>query len=726
MKTRDEVIALFQNKYEYLKAVYPSVGPFDEAGIYQNPDGGWQLNLSPSAAITLRPCDDEPHETHGGICERWRSLGGAFNVQMPGRLGYPVSDEDSYPLLGSANDRISRFQNGYITWDSINNATEVHYYQRSLQVTKPNASIFITRADLDNQDSSTRFAAKELRYYLARMTAQNLEIQAAENAVPGASGFYLGMASNLDVAHLGTDGFRIESGNYAVRIGGGVRGILYGVYEYLERLGCRFFTHNCEFVPTIAWEPDIMLRIPGGAIEEKPVFEYRAHNYADVMQNPRFSARCRFNGCQKANSIPKRLGGGLSYAMFVHTFEPLLPTATYGASHPEYYALVNGKRVTTGGGRTQLCLTNPDVLRIVTDNARSVLRQHPGAQILSLSQNDWWGNCQCANCSRIDAEEGSPSGTLLRFVNAIAEALEPEFPNVIFDTLAYCYTRPAPRITRNRHNVCVRLCSIECCFSHPMETCDDKTRSVRRPDGSISDFKTDLAEWGRICDRMYIWDYTTCFAHYPTPHPNWRVLQPNLQLFARNNVKGVFEQACGASRGGVDFNELRLYLLSKLLWNPDCDLDRHRREFMAYFYGAAAPMLNAYLDLVCDAVERDNVHVGFNDHPVHSFLDETMLDRYDALFDQAAKAVAGDPLRLWRVEKNRLSIRWVRLKRAAMLRNEYNAEEINRFFADWRAFNLSRIDEWCNIETTHRALLDGRWRGTDYFEHWTMEEPEFL
>lgn len=204
------------------------------------------------------------------------------------------------------------------------------------------------------------------------------------------------------------------------------------------------------------------------------------------------------------------------------------------------------------------------------------------------------------------------------------------------------------------------------------------------------------------------------------------MLQPNIQAMVKNNVRGIFEQACGASRGGVDFNELRLYLISKLLWDPYCDIEKHRREFMEHYYGAAAPYLDKYLNLLCDKVEQDNIHVGFNDKPVHGFLSEDMLDRYDKLFDEAAAAVSGDALRLYRVEKNRLSIRWVRLKRAAMLYNKIDAEEVNRFFGDWRAFNLSRIDEWCNLETTHRAFLDGLWRGVEYWDHWTQEEPEIF
>ena len=580
----------------------------------------------------------------------------------------------------------------------------------------PRVAIYLTKSQLSDKSSTVLYAAKELRYYLGRMTSAPFALEEATENKPG---IYLGDAAGLEVDDLGTDGFRILTQGNRLCIAGGSRGVIYGVYEFLESLGCRFFTSDCEKIPT---SPE--LTIGEYDICQTPRMEYREHNYADVTKNPRFAVRCRFNG--SFHPIPAHMGGNMSYAWFVHTFDRMVPTELYGKDHPEYYALVDGERVVRNEGRTQLCLTNPEVYEICLASVQNALRENPSARLISISQNDWMGNCQCEACRKIDLEEGSPAGTLLRFVNRIAEALEEEFPQVIFDTLSYQYTRPAPKITRNRKNVCVRLCSIESCFAHPFETCDDASRNVIRPDGTTSNFITDLRDWGKICDRMYIWDYTTCFAHYPTPHPNWRVLQPNLQAMAKNNVRGVFEQANGASRGGVDFNELRLYLISKLLWDPWCDIERHKREFMEYYYGAAAPALMEYLDLLCDTVDKENCHVGFNDNPTHAFLREELLDQYDRLFDRAAASVQGDPLRLWRVEKNRRSIRWVRLKRAAMLHKEYDPETINRFFSDWRAFHLSRLDEWCNIETSHRALLDGLWRGVEYFDHWTGEEPEYF
>lgn len=557
------------------------------------------------------------------------------------------------------------------------------------------------------------YAAGELRYYISLMCARPcpIEADAAEDAV---------ILEQVVCSELGEDGFRLIPEEKAIRIRGGKRGIIYGAYELLEMLGFRFFTPECEKVPAV---PEVVLELEK-EIVQKPVLEYREHNYTDLRRSPRFAVKSRVNGAH--HTIPEKLGGFLSYAWFVHTFERMVPPAKYGAEHPEFYAmLADGSRPQTPE-RFQLCLTNPDLLEVAVESVRQALKENPRARIISISQNDWFGNCQCEKCLAADREEGSPAGTLLRFVNAIAERLEPEFPEVVFDTLAYNYTRPASKLTRPRHNVCVRLCSIEACFAHSFETCDDERRWVSRPDGSRGSFIGDLEAWGKVSERVYIWDYTTCFAHYPTPHPNWHVLQPNMKAFIRNNVRGVFEQANGAQGGGVDMNELRVYLITKLLWDADTDVQRHIEEFTDYYYGAAGVYIREYIETLCRKAEVDNIHVGFNDNPVSALFAEDMLDQYDAILEKAEQAVADDALRCRRVQKVRLSIRWVRIKRAGMLRHEHNAEEINSFFLDWNSFGLTRIDEWVSPQSTLRALLDDKWRGTEYLEHWSGEGGEIL
>ncbi len=566
---------------------------------------------------------------------------------------------------------------------------------------------------VDNAPAQTEYAAGELRYYLSLMCGKPCPIvnDAAENAV---------VLEQVNCPELGEDGFSLLPEEKNIRIRGGKRGIIYGAYELLEMLGCRFFTPECEKVPTAETATLTLEK----EIRQKPVLEYREHNYADLRRSHRFAVKSRVNGAH--HTIPEKLGGFLSYAWFVHSFEAMVPPKVYGKDHPEFYAMLSDGIRPQTSERFQLCLTNPDLLEVAVESVRQALKARPHARIISISQNDWHGNCQCEKCLAVDREEGSPAGTLLRFVNAIAERLEPEFPDVVFDTLAYVYTRPAPKITRPRHNVCVRLCSIEACFAHSFETCDDESRYVSRPDGSRASFISDLRDWGKVADRIYIWDYTTCFAHYPAPHPNWHVLQPNMKAFVNNNVKGVFEQANGAMGGGVDMNELRAYLLTKLMWNANTDLNRHLTEFTDYYYGEAGVYIREYIETLCGKAEKDNIHAGFNDNPVSPLYDEAMLDIYDAILEKAEKAVAHDALRCRRVQKVRLSVRWVRIKRAGMLRHEHNRDEINAFFSDWHSFGLTRIDEWVSPQSTLRALLDDKWRGTEYLEHWSAEGGEIL
>ena len=145
----------------------------------------------------------------------------------------------------------------------------------------------------------------------------------------------------------------------------------------------------------------------------------------------------------------------------MHTFDLLLPPEKYFAEHPEYYALIDGKR-TAKHLYSQPCLSNPDVLRIMIEGIRSWLRDNPEARLVSVSQNDSFvigSYCTCPACRAVNEEEGAPSGSLIRFVNAVAEALEPEFPEVTFDTLAYQYSTQPPKLTHPRHNVAIRMCT---------------------------------------------------------------------------------------------------------------------------------------------------------------------------------------------------------------------------------------------------------------------------
>ncbi len=477
-----------------------------------------------------------------------------------------------------------------------------------------------------------KHAADELAYFLGEVTGAKFEV--ATTAKPGQAHLLVGPGAaqladaSFSTEGLGPEGFILrKAGRDLILAGGRPRGTLYAVYTFLEdHVGCRWWTSK---VSTIPKKPT--LTIDKLDVRVVPRLEYRESFWYDALHGDPdghkgdWAARNKCNGHSCELDEPR--GGRQIYEGFVHTFYPLIPPEKYFKDHPDWFAELNGQR---SAANTQLCLTNDAMRAELIKNLKERLRKNPQATIASVSQNDCFNPCQCAKCAAIDKEEGSPSGSLLRFVNTVAEEIEQEFPQVAIDTLAYQYTRKPPAKTRPRPNVIVRLCSIECSFSKPLD--DDRNKA----------FRDDLLGWSQICNRLYIWDYTTNFAHYILPHPNLRVLGPNIRFFADHGVKGVFEQGAYQSYGS-EMEELREWVLAKLLWDPSLDPEKLVNEFLDGYYGPAAPPIREYLKLTHDAVDASGDKLTCYYPPDAKFLSLATLTQAARLFNVAETAAkAGD------------------------------------------------------------------------------------
>ena len=256
-----------------------------------------------------------------------------------------------------------------------------------------------------------------------------------------------------------------------------------------------------------------------------------------------------------------------------HTIGKLTETSEWGGANP--------------------CLCDPENLRKAIKNVRAALEANPNTDIVSVSQNDNNNYCKCEKCQAVDAEEGSPSGNMLRFVNAIAADIAEDYPHVVVDTLAYNYTQAAPKITKPLPNVCIRLCSIRCCFMHPLTKCPNKSVWTRTPR-----LVHDIVEWGKICNRIYIWDYTTNFKFYVPTYANFGALRENMRFYVDNHVRGMFPQGNSQSISG-EFGEVRAYLLAKLMWDPYMSEEEyytHMDEFLEAYYGDGWQYIRKYID----------------------------------------------------------------------------------------------------------------------------------
>lgn len=482
-------------------------------------------------------------------------------------------------------------------------------------------------------------ASHVLQDYLLQISGAALPIVPA-NTHKSSYEIVLGQNERLDELKTGInlnalkeDGFVIKTDSMRLIIAGGnKKGTLYGVYTFLEEyLGCRMYSPKVKLIPN-------QKRIALDKINnvQVPLIGFRDTHY-------RVTWDAAYTEWHKLDHDEN--GGRPAWGMWVHTFNELVSPETYYQDHPEYFSMVNGKRIPT-----QLCLTNPDVLEITIQNLRRKIAQNPTALYWSVSQNDNKDYCTCAKCKVIDDSEGSPSGSIINFVNQVAE----QFPDKMISTLAYEYGRHAPKTLRPRENVNIMLCSIEAFRDKPI-TEDPKS----------ADFVRDVEDWGKIANDIIVWDYVIQFNNLISPFPNLHVLKPNIQFFAKHNVNAMFEQ--GNREVGGEFAELRAYLISKLLWNPELNVDTLVNDFLRGYYGSAAKPIRQYIDEMRSALLQSGQPLrifGTPNEASTSYLTPTLIERYEVLFNEAEKAVVASPEILERVKIARLPLQFAIMEQA--------------------------------------------------------------
>jgi hypothetical protein len=490
--------------------------------------------------------------------------------------------------------------------------------------------------------AAERRGARELRDHLKQMSGAGLEM-----AGDAAGKVEIHVAFD---AKLGPEEYRLKTAARQIHITGGrPRGVLYGCYALLDRLGVRWYTRTVTVVPQRA-----TVTVPPLDERGAPVFENR-HVMTTEGDDPDWAARNRLNGASK--KLDASYGGSFLYHPFVHSLNEIVP-GKLREKHPEYFPLVDGKRfVATGPKHTfegvQRCLTNPDVVKLAVAKVREWVKQVPHARIISVSQNDGDGWCQCAACRKVAEKHGARSGVLITFVNEVAAAIEKDHPDKLIDTIAYGETEAPPKGIAPRKNVRVRLCPIHVCHAHPLEKCSSpKSRA----------FLARLKGWAAITDNLAVWHYA-CPAHFLMPFPDFTSLAADLRLYRKHGVTNVFVQGTFVPGGGQCDSELRAWVVSRLLWNPDADADALVTEWMKGVYGPAREPMRSWFDRLHREAADAKRHLYLQDGPLHAILADDVLAAGDGLFDKAAK-LADTDARRDAVAKARLALRYVKLDRA--------------------------------------------------------------
>ena len=498
--------------------------------------------------------------------------------------------------------------------------------------------------------SSEKYAARELQRMLMKMSSCEIPItnskqNSSKIIYVGFTGAPERLLSGLDISDFGKEEYIIRTKDDEMIISGGEpRGTLYGVLGFLSnQLGCRWYTKEVVKIPQLQ-----NITVSPIDVREKPVFEYREAWYKEAYDTE-WALHNRLN--PTIVPIPDSLGGSYIMKPFVHTFYQLVPPDKYMKTHPEYFSLVNGKRL-LDTHKGQLCLTNPEVVKIATETVFRWIKENPGAEIFSVDQNDGYLWCECDACSALDEAEGSHSGTVLNFVNQIADSVAKAYPDVKLQTLAYVYTEVPPKTIKPRPNVTIRMCHYNYCNAHALGECDSHIPFLKR-----------MAAWGKITDRITIWDYYTDFNHYLIPYPNFEAVTKNPAYYASHKCIGLFAQGSNvANNGGGEFSELRAWVFAQLMWNPYQEGQPLIEEFVENVYGAAAPYIKQYITLLHEKVKHNSIHFSIYDDPATmDFLTPEIIYAAEELFDEAELTAANDVKLLSRIEVAHLPVLYAQL-----------------------------------------------------------------
>lgn len=442
---------------------------------------------------------------------------------------------------------------------------------------------------------------------------------------------------------LNDEGYTIQTNDKNLYLlGGRTRGPINAVYALLEEdLGCRWYTPHDSRIPhtsSLTFSPVERTFVP--RLKTRDPFYKAAFDGT-------WSLRNRTNS--PIAPVPEEWGGYMNYALFVHTMHQLVPPSEYFEKHPEYYMLDGeGKRIAH-----QLCQTNPDAIRIATESALRLLREHPKAEIISISKMDGGGTCYCEQCKAIDDEEESPMGSLLYFVNRVAESIEREFPNVTVSTLAYLETVKPPKNLRPRKNMAIRLCTDNCMWSHPFT-----------PARESPAFHDALVAWGKIHHRIHIWDYVVNFSHYTAPMPNMLPVADNIRFFVANNAESVMLQGAYQSVA-AERDRMRSWVFAKLLWDPALDPWELMQDFAWGYYGESAPYIVRYYQRLLETAEEHHGGMqspkgGIRYEMDDPFLSNDFMNDALKLFKSAERKAENEEIR-HRVELEKLPLLYVQL-----------------------------------------------------------------
>jgi len=531
-----------------------------------------------------------------------------------------------------------------------------------------------------NQIPAERTAVTDLAKYLKKVTGAEFKIVKEKPGEKLDKGIYVGWTDFAQRHGLVASGFAPEEWSVItiddniVITGGRPRGTINGAYEFLEEsVGVHILDPLTEVIPSSA---DLTITAP--KLSGKPAFLF--HN----ISNPYNFAPGNRDFATYFNQFNKNEGGyrpqyGTSPKLGApgesHTFGLYINPKEYGMTHPEYFSMnEKGARIIDSKGTTSLwfdlCLSNPEVRKIIIEKLRGYIEADrktakslnlPPPFIYCIDQNDCIEHgCLCPTCKTIiDREGGAESGLIIDFINAIADDIKNDYPDILIQTFAYNHTLKVPKTIKPRDNVMIRWCDNYSMSEFFRPITHEYNREMR-----------ELFEpWSRISKNMAVWDYWRMYKrHAPgfyAPFVNISCLKPDLEYFQKNGVKSMYAQTedfCFIDDYAGDdlqsFNPLRFWLGLKLMQDPQRDEKKLLDVFFNGYYGPAAGKMRElllYMEKRQDGCKQKLIKLD-RDEYYKAYLDLEFFVTARKLLEDAETACGTDTFHKARVQRERIPV----------------------------------------------------------------------
>jgi hypothetical protein len=427
-------------------------------------------------------------------------------------------------------------------------------------------------------------AAQDLQHYLVQMT--NLKITLVTGKELAGFAICLGdlpgnqdLKSAIEANQLGAEGFVLDISDTGIRIlGGSPLGTSHGVYELLERMGVRwlFAGEWGEVVPRT-----ITVKLPAGRFADKPAFSVREMDSWSMGAPSQFSDWAR----RLRHNFPG-FGG----------HSGLICEPKYRQSHPEWFALVDGKRQNEAA-EPKLCHSNPEMVAQASKNTLAWIRELKKTQpdfwiragqlrMISISPTDGGGFCRCEKCLAM----GSPSDRLQIFANTISQAVRKEFPDYHVGYYgAYSEAQDSPTVSADPGVVVF------------MTTWNkDIFRTLQDPRNKA--FRKKVEGFFPKCPILAVRDFDgmTCWWGY-SPVSLINVHAVDYPWYLKHGVRGILTEAVDEwAAAGQSY-----YVMSKLWWNPNADVEAIKRDFVEKGFGASFKPMGRYYE----RINREKVYL---------------------------------------------------------------------------------------------------------------------